>query len=137
MHGLRETGPHTLTPPDTAGPWAGPGRRSPRRLCKEVMRHEEVVGHLDAADVLTVAGAPVVEDRGHGVRMVRTDLDSLAVGISHHLIKEGEQYRFDVDSARAAGESALVIQAGQDFNAMTRDTASTTPPVSPNGEWTP
>ncbi len=69
--------------------------------------------------------------------MMRTDLDSLVVGISHHLIKEGEQYRFDVDSARAAGESALVIQAGQDFTAMTRDTASTTPPVSPDGEWTP
>lgn len=69
--------------------------------------------------------------------MVRTDLDSLAVGVSRHLIKEGKQYRVDVDSARAAGESALVIQAGQDFNAMTRDTASTIPPVSPHGEWTP
>ena len=69
--------------------------------------------------------------------MVRTDLDSLAVGVSRHLIKEGEQYRFDVDSARVAGESALMIQAAQDFNAMTRDTASPTPPVSPHGEWTP
>lgn len=29
--------------------------------------------------------------------------------------------------ADATGESALVIQAGQDFNAMTRDTASTAP----------
>ncbi|OFR89537.1 hypothetical protein HMPREF2863_08975 [Micrococcus sp. HMSC067E09] len=64
----------------------------------------------------------------------KTDLDSLTAGISRHLVKEGEQYRFDVHSARAADESALVIQAGQNFNAMARDAARTTPPVGSDGE---
>lgn len=62
-----------------------------------------------------------------------TDLDSLTAGISRHLVKGGDQYHFDVGSARAAGESALVIQAGQDFNAMARAVASATPGVGLDG----
>ena len=46
--------------------------------------------------------------------MVRTDLDSLAVGVSRHLIKEGEQYRVDHSSR----------QPPRRMDAMMRDKAA-------------
>lgn len=53
-----------------------------------------------------------------------TDLNSLTRGIQRHLVQDRGGYYFDSESAAAAGESALVLEAGANYNALAGDLRS-------------